>query len=119
MEKVVSDYLDFLRSFGHVPEVGDREIVLGRISLSVFPSVESDSIQRLFMDFPEDLKPEEAACPMGLKFALVGPSELPDFLRRIGNSLHSGKEHHELYGEWSIRCSEKGSMLSIEARRRT
>ena len=93
MEKTVIEILDALRVVGVVPVVTDLEIKVGRLSLRVIPSVDSDSPDRLFLDFPQDLRPEESA-------------------------LSLGREHRETFPRWQIRCSEKGALLSIEARSR-
>ncbi len=117
MDKTVIEILDALRAVGVVPVVTDLEIKVGRISLRVIPSVDSDSPDRLFLDFPEDLRPDEAALPMALKAAVID-CPLHDFLGRLKSSLTHGREHLEAFPRWQIRCSQKGALLSIEARSR-
>jgi len=114
MEKAVAAFWELVGR----PAVddSDREIKVGRIALTVLPAVSSDRPERLFMEIPQDLRPVEAIAPMALKAALVGMENLPGFLARLKSSLHAGLEHRERCGPWTVTCSEKGSLLSIEAR---
>ncbi|MCW1887678.1 hypothetical protein OKA04_23275 [Luteolibacter flavescens] len=115
MEKVISDYLEMVSGMA---TVGDREISLGRVVLHVLPRVDADPPERLFMEIPGDLRPQEALAPMALKAALVGHEGLPAFLHELKAALAAGKEYRHQAGKWRVTCSEKGSMLSIEARYR-
>lgn len=115
MDRTVIEILDALRAFGVEPVVTDHEIKVGRLALRVIPTLDSDSPDRLYLDFPEDLSREESILPMAVKAAVID-CPLADFLERVKNSLTLGKEHLEIFPRWQIRCSEKGSLLSIEAR---
>ena len=115
MNPAVSEYLKMTKGSVKLPMVTDDEIVIGRVSLKVFPSVESDDVERIFMEFPQDLQPDEAMIPMMLKVCLVGYDEIPGLMQRLRDSLHAGREHLETVGPWDLRFSDQGGIHVIEA----
>ena len=115
MNPAVAEYLNMTKGSVKLPMVTDDEIVIGRVSLKVFPSVESDSVDRLFMEFPADLQPDEAMIPMMLKVCLVGFDDIPCLMQRLRESLHAGREHLETVGPWNLRFSDQGGLHVIEA----
>lgn len=118
MDPTLVTFLDLLKSSKVPPVITEDEVICGRVRLRVFPSVDAPLADMLFIEFPGDLRPDEAAFPMSFKYCLVG-KDLPAFLARMKSSLHSGRDHVEVVGPWSIQCSERGSgkFLSIEAKR--
>ena len=115
MNPAVAEYLNMTKGSVKLPMVTDDEIVIGRVSLRVFPSVESDDVDRLFMEFPADLQPDEAMIPIMLKVCLVGYDEIPQLMQRLKESPHAGREHFETLGSWHIRFSDQGGIHVIEA----
>lgn len=115
MNPAVAEYLSMTKGSVKLPVVTDDEIVIGRVSLKVLPSVESDDVDRLFMEFPADLQPDEAMIPMMLKVCLVGYDEIPSLMPRLRESLRAGREHFETLGPWHIRFSDQDGIHVIEA----
>lgn len=115
MNPAVAEYLRMTQGSVKLPVVTEDEIVIGRISLKVFPAVESDEVERIFMEFPQDLQPDEAAIPMLLKACLVGYEELLPLMPRIQESLDAGREHRETLGPWHLRFAVKDGIRSINA----
>ena len=115
MNPAVAQYLEMTSTKDSVklPMVTDDEIVIGRVSLKVFPSVESDDVERIFMEFPQNLQPDEAVIPMLLKACLVGYDELPPLMARLRESLHAGREHRETVGAWDLRFSDLVHQLAV------
>lgn len=117
MNPAIAQYLKMTSTKDSVklPVVTDDEIVIGRVSLKVFPSIESDEVDRIFMEFPRDLQPDEAVIPMLLKSCLVGSDELMPLMGRLRESLHAGREHIETIGPWNLRFSDQDGIHLIEA----
>jgi hypothetical protein len=118
MDSTLTQFLDLLKSAKEPPVITEDEVICGRVRLRVFPDLNADRADMLFLEFPGDLRPDEVAYPMAFKYSLVG-SDLQGFLARMKASLHSGRDHSEIFGEWDIQCSERGSgkFLSIQATR--
>ena len=118
MDSTLTQFLDLLKSAKEPPVITEDEVICGRVRLRVFPDLNANRADMLFLEFPGDLRPDEAAYPMAFKYSLVG-ADLQGFLARMKASLHSGRDHSEICGEWNIQCSERGSgkFLSIQATR--
>ncbi len=113
MNPVITEYLSMTSV--KLAVVTDDEIVIGRVSVKVFPSVQADDLDRILMEFPADLQPDEAGIPMILKGSLVGYDQVIPLIVRLRESLHAGKEHIETIGPWNLRFSDQNGIHVFEA----
>lgn len=117
MDALVKNYLDLVGNGKNLPLITENEIVFGRVSLKVSPSVLTPVAGKILLEFPCDLSPGEAAVPFAFKVCLVGYDGVMALMARIQASLAAGYAHEEQLGVWRIRCSEKGAFQTIEATR--
>ena len=113
MKKNIDAYITAVGKIDGIEAViGEDEIVADRVRVRIFDDM-------LFCEFPVDSTPAEIVAAAEFIVALVGLDSFQPLMNRMKKSLHSGQDHFENVGNWSLACSERGSFQTIEARYRT